>query len=140
VFSTFGIDTLGIAMFSDMILRGELRGTYKLEALAQSYQVKHAEAHTALSDVYAMLDTFQAMLDTVRRSGGSLAPEVGKPVNTLFTILDAEKNIWIYTGGKHAGKFVSDVYREDPGYIHFCLRFPDLSDAQRAYLKQLLSP
>jgi DNA polymerase-3 subunit epsilon len=137
LFSYFGLDTLGVAVFADLVLHDQCRSTYKLSSLSEHYKIKHADAHTALSDVLAMVDVLKAMRDNLRTSAGVGAFARVIPDNHLLACTDKETPVWTFTGGKHSGETADVVAKTDLKYLKFVLTFPDLSDAQRQYLNTL---
>ncbi len=137
-FSFFGLDTLMLSMFTDMVFHNRMRTSYKLERLSQSYGIQHTEAHTALSDIRATVALLKAMRDALRRTNKVEAPSLTALPNAIITCLDKDKDIWLFAAGKHTGKFTHVVADEELKYLHFVLRFPDLSEEQRNHLNRIV--
>lgn len=139
LFSYWGIDTLSIAAFTDIVHHDKCRTSYQLGRLAESYNVEHTDAHSALSDIQTTIGVMRAMRDSMRQMVGIDGTKfVHKlPDNHILTCIDRETPVWLFTGGKYNGEFATAVREKDPSYIHFLLRMPDLSEAQRTYLQAL---
>jgi DNA polymerase III epsilon subunit-like protein len=143
IFGYHGLDTVGVAIFTDLVTLGAMRPAYRLQVLSEAYGVTHTEAHTSLSDVLAMVDILKKMRDTLKgqivvdANAVKEALEKPKSFSKIITKVDSENNIWKFTAGKHSGRFVAEVLSIEPDYLEFCLRMDNLSEEQRKYLEAI---
>ena len=137
LFSYFGLDTLGIAVFTDLVLYNHCRSSYKLTSLSDHYRITHAEAHTSLSDVLAMVDVLRAMRENLRTKAGIGAFARTMPDHHFLLCTDKEAPEWTFTGGKYSGAKAHEIAKVDLKYIRYVLTFPELSNNQREYLTSL---
>lgn len=139
IFDYHALDTISLALFLDYVQTGQARKRYSLSSLTADYQIKHAEAHTAKSDIHACIDLLRVLKDAVK---GTLS--IAPPLNGYKTtasrysrIIKKEEDGWRYTYGKYEGRLVLDVHNERTTYVKFVLGFSDLSPEQRTYLESL---
>lgn len=133
IFSYHSIDTVGIAMFFDMVMFKKIGSTYKLVELTKRFGISHETAHDAASDVTASIDLFRHLFVTL---GGD---RLNVPTPEVFSrMMIKQGETWVINGGKKKGVSVMDAAKEDVTYIDWMLRkLEDLSPEQRAYLLEV---
>lgn len=111
------IDTLKVARHLDP--QGSL-GAYRLQYLryALDLDVQDAAAHDALGDVRVLKALFARLFVKVVEREGS--PEAA--LRAMVEITKQPSFIARITFGKHAGKLLADVAREDRSYLEWLLR------------------
>jgi len=137
-FSFHALDTIALAIFTDVALQGRMRKGYGLAAMAETYSIENRAAHSAMEDVECMVECLRAMVRTVREAANIKPKPIEPAMNGILKCLDKDKDIWIFARGKHAGKMSYQVLDEDRQYLAFVLGFPDLAPLQRSHLLALV--
>lgn len=111
------IDTLKVARALDP--QGKL-GAYRLQYLryALDLEVADAAAHDALGDVRVLKALFERLFV-------KMEAEHGTPAGALDAMIEITKQpslITRITFGKHAGKLINDIAKEDRGYLEWLLK------------------
>ncbi len=117
------IDTYKIAQFLDPEVK---LGAYRLQYLryALNLNTKGASAHDAMGDVIVLKSLFERLYKKMKEL---------HPKNTLRKMIQISKEpqeIKKINFGKHKGKFVADVAKEDIGYLQWLLKQKELDAAE----------
>lgn len=128
-FSYHSLDTVGIALFADMVLFGKKGSAYSLVALCERFGIPLASAHDALSDMEAMVNLFRYLYTSL----GGVEKRATVPAPAIFSrMLIKKKGTWTVNGGKHKGKPLTAVAADTPDYLQWMLgKIDDLSDEQK---------
>lgn len=111
------IDTLKVARHLDP--EGKL-GAYRLQYLryALDLEVADAAAHDALGDVRVLKALFARLYDKLRKEHA----DAMATIQTMVAISQAPSFITRITFGKHAGKLLADLAKEDRSYLQWLLK------------------
>ncbi|MBP9668921.1 MAG: hypothetical protein KBE09_01390 [Candidatus Pacebacteria bacterium] len=111
------IDTLKVARHLDP--EGKL-GAYRLQYLryALDLEVADAAAHDALGDVRVLKALFARLYDKLRKEHADAAATIA----AMVAISQAPSFITRITFGKHAGKLLVDLAKEDRSYLQWLLK------------------
>ena len=108
-----------------------IRGAhYRLTDLAPRWGISLDNAHDAMADIEATVETYRVLRDHLGKT--PTPPEV--PVRPW---LEKTAGDWCFRFGKHKGQSIRSV---DLGYIHWALRNVELPVAERAALVELVYP
>lgn len=134
VLSYHKVDTVGIAVFSDLALFGRMGSNYRLTELTERFELPHAEAHDALSDVLACVALFKHLYAHI--GGKELVP----PPVVHSRLLMKQADDWRFRAGKHKDKDVKTLAVEKPDYLRWVLEnVSDLSSEQTDHIRNALS-
>lgn len=129
------VDTVGIAIYYDLVTHGTVGSYYRLTELTSRFEIPHDNAHDALSDVVSCVELFRIMHKTL--GGKTTAPP---PVTHSRLLLKNASNDWVFRGGKHKDKTVTQLVQEKPDYLSWVMQnVTDLSDEQREHIKNALA-
>jgi len=135
--SHHSIDTVGIALFFDMVLFGKKSGAYSLGALCERFGIPLENAHDALADIHATIALFQYLYTQL----GGQEKRAAVPAPVVFSRLLGKKDgKWHINGGRHKGELLTSVAERTPDYLQWMLaKVDDLSETQRAVVQKALS-
>lgn len=116
------IDTVGIAVFTDLTLLGKKSGSYKLEKLCARFGISlGSKAHDAEADIQATVELLKFLREAIK--GGVAYPPGNEDESDKHLVkLSSDTNEWIFTRGKHATKSLATVYASDPDYLSWVNR------------------
>jgi len=135
-FSYHTVDTVGIALFVDMVLSGKKSSSYKLASLCERFSITLDNAHDALADIEATVNLFRYLYTNM--GGVEKRANIAAPV-VFSRMLVKKKGKWTVNGGKHKGQLLTAVAADAPDYLEWMLsKVDDLSGEQKEVIQTAL--
>ena len=109
-------------------------GIYKEESVEAAKHNIAIKAHDAIGDVLVLKLFVSKLVEAVKLK----YPE-GNPMKKLVELTQTPVMIQTFNFGKHKGRLIADVAREDAGYIAWMQKSMELDEDMAYTLKQVLS-